>query len=652
MEPVRRRRRWARILGFGLPVLTIVLLVALWSWNWFIPLVEARAGAMLGRPVHIANLHVALGRVTTVTLGGLRVDNPDGFAPDPPYAAAERVAVRVDVMAYLRDRAIVIPDIAVDRPSVQVLEDAAGLKNYALSLGADPAGEAAPDERDQAGPKIGAVRVTEGRARVDIPRMRAAFDTTIVTREPEGQPAQIVVEADGRYAGQPIRAQAVGGAVLSLRDVETPWPIDLRVQNGPTRVTLVGTLQNPLQFAGADLRLDLQGPDMTLLQPLIGVPIPATPPYRVTGRFDFAEGRFRLRGMEGRIGRSDINGDIAVAPGAERPDVVADLHSRRVDLDDLAGFIGSQPGRAGTPGQTPQQRAAVARAEASPRLLPTTPINLPRLRAADIHLKYKGARIDNAAPLERLDVVLDIVDGVIHAHPLRFGIGTGGFVGDIRLTPRDDQAFRAEAKIDIQGIDVTKLLAPTGFRGQGRLGGYARVDATGRSLSDLLGRGDGELTAVVIGGDLSAILVDLSGLQFGRALLSALGVPSRATLRCFVGDFQLRRGQLNTRTFVVDTDSSVINGQGSVDLARERIDLRLRTEAKKVAIGSLPTSIGISGSLKDPGISPDIGELAARGGAAVGLGLLFPPLALLPGISFGAEDTAACDQVLSRAGRR
>lgn len=647
MEIVRRRR--LRLLGFGLPLVAIILLIVFWSWNWFIPLAEARASAALGRPVRIGDLHVALGRVTTVTLRGLRVENPEGFAADPPFAAADRLAVELDVMAFLRDRAILIPTITIDRPAVQVLENAAGDKNYALSFGGPPAGESAePDP----GPKLGTLRITDGAARVDIPRLRAAFDTTIATRDPDGQPSQIVVESRGRYAGQPITAQAVGGAVLSLRDETTPWPIDLRVQNGATRVTLVGTLRNPLQFAGADLRLDLQGPDMTLLQPLIGVPIPPTPPYRLAGRLDYAAARIRFTGMEGRIGRSDLAGDITVDPGGVRPDVTADLRSNRVDLDDLAGFIGSQPGTATTPGQTPQQRAAVARAQASAKLLPTTPINLPRLRAADIHLKYRGARIDNAAPLERLDLDLDIVDGVIHAHPLRFGIGQGGIEGDIKLSPRDDGAFRAEARADIRRIDVSKLLAPTGFRGQGRLGGVAQLDATGRSLSDLIGRGDGSLTAVVIGGDLSAILVDLSGLQFGRALLSALGVPSRATLRCFIGDFELRRGQLQTRTFVVDTDSSIINGRGSVDLTRERLDLRLRTEAKQLSIASLPTSIGITGPLKDPGIMPDLGELAARGGAAVGLGLLFPPLALLPGLQFGADDSAECDQVIARARRR
>src|SRR5688500_20117309 len=38
------------------------------------------------------------------------------------------------------------------------------------------------------------------------------------------------------------------------------------------------------------------------------------------------------------------------------------------------------------------------------------------------------------------------------------------------------------------------------------------------------------------------------------------------------------------------------------------------------------TSIGITGSFKSPEIAPDVGELAARAGAAAGLGVLFAPL--------------------------
>jgi len=46
-------------------------------------------------------------------------------------------------------------------------------------------------------------------------------------------------------------------------------------------------------------------------------------------------------------------------------------------------------------------------------------------------------------------------------------------------------------------------------------------------VADILGHGNGALKLFMTGGDLSALLVDLSGLQFGNALLSSLGLPKR-----------------------------------------------------------------------------------------------------------------------------
>lgn len=654
-SPRRPRRARGWLIGLGIPVVALALLIALWDWDWFVPLAERRASAALGRPVHIAHLHVALGRTVKVRVQDLRIDNPEGFERDPPFAQAAGLTVRLDAMAFIRTRQVVIPSIELDRPVVQVLETADGRKNYSFDLGADePAGEEAPDEAKQAGPKIGELRIAGGTARVVIPRLRTDAQASVETRQPEGAEPQVVVEARGTYAAQPVTAQLTGGALLSLRDEERPWPVELRLANGATRMSLVGTIRNPLQLAGADLRLELAGPDMTLLQPLTGVAIPNTPPYQLSGRLDYAAARVRFRDIQGRLGRSDIAGTITVLPtgvrGNDRPDVTAELRSRSVDLNDLAGFIGSQPTRPNTPGQTPQQRAAAARAEASSRLLPTTPINLPRLTAADVHLDFRGERIVNAAPLERLDVAMDIVGGEIRLHPIRFGIGQGGIDLQGTLTPGEGGTFRSRLELDARRIDVSKLLAPTGFRGQGQLGGTARIDANGRSLGDLLGRGNGEVTAVVVGGDLSALLVDLSGLQFGRAVLSALGVPTRAQLRCFIADFALNRGTLQSRTLVLDSDSSVIEGQGSVDLTRERLDLRFRSDGKRVSVGSLPTPITITGSLKNPSVGIDPTELALRGGAAIGLGILAGPLGLLPTIQLGTEDSAACTGLLNSRG--
>ena len=170
-------------------------------------------------------------------------------------------------------------------------------------------------------------------------------------------------------------------------------------------------------------------------------------------------------------------------------------------------------------------------------------------------------------------------------------------------------------------------------------------------MAEILGRGNGEATVVTVGGNVSSLLVDLSGLQFGNALLSALGIPSRAEIECLIGDFVLRRGDLQSRTLLLDTDAHVVTGNGMLDLGREQIELRLRTDAKRPTMLSLPTPIRVEGRLKDPSIRPELAEAAARAGAAVGLGVLFPPLALLPTIQLGVGENSQCER-LQAAGER
>src|SRR6185437_7889661 len=301
--------------------------------------------------------------------------------------------------------------------------------------------------------------------------------------------------------------------------------------------------------------------------------IPKTPAYHVTGRLDYdtASRRFRFQDFAGTVGNSDLAGTITEDPGKDRPDVTADLRSRRVDLADLGGFIGTEPGRASETNESAQQRQQVAKAAASPRLLPQQKLNLPKIRAADIHLKYRGEHIEGRSiPLDNIVVALDVVDGRITLHPLNFAVGTGTISSDVDLTPKSDNLIAAKADVKFQRVDVSRLMAAThAFGGAGTIGGEARIDTTGDSVATFLGNGNGALDLSMAGGDLSALLVDLSGFEFGNAVLSALGIPKRAKVECFVAQFTLARGLLQTRALVLDTGEGIINGTGNINLKDE-----------------------------------------------------------------------------------
>jgi uncharacterized protein involved in outer membrane biogenesis len=114
-----------------------------------------------------------------------------------------------------------------------------------------------------------------------------------------------------------------------------------------------------------------------------------------------------------------------------------------------------------------------------------------------------------------------------------------------------------------------------------------------------------------------------------------------------VSDFALTDGLVDTKTFLLATKEANILGSGTANLSTQKLDLSLWTEATHFSIGSLSTPINIKGTLKNPSVLPAAGPLAARAGPAIAMGVLFPPLAILPTIRLGLGDKNACAETIT-----
>ena len=627
--------------GFGVLLAALVVLAAVFQWDWLIPYVDRYASSTLGRPVTIGHLHVHLGRTIRVEADDLVIGNPPDWPGGGNFATADRLGVDVLAWPFIQHRQLVIPVIDVAHPDVDAQQLPDGRANWTMGSGSSSSGSSSGGSS----PEIGTLRISDGHAHVRDAKVRADFNVALQTQDSKDGAGEIAADAKGTYAAQPITAKFVGGALLSLRDAGTPYPVNLQVANGPTRVSLVGTIQHPLAFAGADLKLEFSGPDMSLLLPLTGVAIPKTPPYRVAGKLDYGDGVFTFDDFSGRVGSSDLAGNIKVDTKPQRPVLSTVLESKLVDLKDLGGFIGAQPGDAakGTKPATPARTSGV---------LPRDPISLPRLNVADVYLRYHAARIEGRnQPLDNMNVNLSIVNGNVTLNPISFSIGKGTMSAEIVLSEVSNE-LRAHANVDFRQLDVDKLLRSAGVGGgAGTISGSAKIDGTGSSLAQILAYGDGQAKLFMgPGGDLSALLVDVSGLELGNAVLSALGVPSRTTIECLIAVIDLRRGIVTTNPVLLDTREAKIGVGGTVNLQNETMNLVVKTEAKHFSIGSLPTPIDIAGTLGAPTVRPEIGPLALRGGAAVALGIIGTPLAaLIPTIQFGTGEDNACAGLLPRA---
>lgn len=632
------RHRW--LIGLGIVVALLLLLALLWDWNWLKPLAEARASTALNRKVTIANLDVKLGRRPWIILDDVVVANPPEMTQGT-LGSVGQLSLHLDPWPLLRGRTV-IPDIIVDRLRGDLRPAPSGQGNWVLDL-------PVRDPNQLRTLEIGSLSIIDGSTHVLDPQRKADFRVLMHTENVDkGKDAQIVVTAEGVYQAQPVMATLLGGAVLGLRDPSNPYKIDFAAENGATKIELRGTLLDPLRFGGADLALELQGKDLSSLFPLTGIPLPPTPPYKLKGALDYAKKEIRFSDFKGTVGSSDLAGDLIFVPHPGRPDITANLVSNKVVLADLAGFIGAPPGKADAPNDTGKQKVERGKREAEATLLPEKPINLSKLRAADFHVSYKGERIETAnVPLDDIVAVLDINDGKLTLKPLSIGVGSGRIAMNIALDGRQDP-MHAVADVDFRKLDLSHILkTATVFKGAGTIGGTGKIDTTGNSLKTMLGRGDGELKLFMTGGDISAILVDLAGIDLGNAVLSGLGIPRRADLRCMVADFGLKDGQVDTRTLLIDTTEANVIGSGAINLTDEKIDYRLVTEPKHFNIGSLPAPIIIRGPLKSPSVALEAKALAIRGGVAVVLGVLLTPLAaLIPTIQLGLGEDNDCVALL------
>ncbi|HLZ65335.1 MAG TPA: AsmA family protein [Aliidongia sp.] len=638
-----RYRLWT--IGLGTPLLLILILVLLWDWNWLRPLVESQASAALGRPVGIRHFDVRLARQPLLVLDNVTIANPENFPGDRQMGKIDRLSVRIDIGSVFHGP-ILVPEIAIEHPDFTLAQDPAakdpaGAANWRFAGGGKPAKPGPP-------PTIGALTVSAGNFHVLTAKPQADFTLKIETRQPANGEATLVVDAKGTYANQPVDGRFVGGALLSLRDPAKPYPVDLTAVNGGTRIALKGTVERPMELGGANLDLDLKGRDLADLYPLTGIPLAPTPAYHLAGKLDYGQSKITFRQFAGTVGSSDLNGDIGVEmrQGAV-PLVTGNLASHKVALADLAGFIGSTPGKADTKNDTHQ--AERAREEANPKLLPDTPINLPKLRSADIEVRYRGEQIESkSTPLDNVAFDMSIENGRIRLQPLSFAVGQGQIALNLTLDG-EGPLVHAVGDVDFRKVDVGRVMQSTKlFQGAGTIGGQAKIDTTGNSLAAMLGQGNGDVKLFMTGGDISALLVNLAGLDFGNSVLSLLGLPERAPVRCMVFDAGLAKGDLQTRTMLVDTTEANVVGKGHVDLAQEQVDFQLTTEPKHFSVGSLPAPIDIKGALKSPGIAPDPAALAERGAAAGILGVLLTPLgALIPTIQLGLGEDNDCKSLLA-----
>ncbi len=617
----------------GLALLALLVLVLLWDWNWFRGPVERAVTARTGRSFEIAgNLDVDLGRTTVVRADGLVLGNAD-WSDTQDMARADALELHVRVFPLLAGR-VHLPELRLARPDI-LLETGEHGGNWRFD-GMSGDGE---------GPRIDHLHVDAGRLRFVDAAARTDVDLAVaseVSEDPSLRP--LLLSGDGHWQGEAFELSGAVASPLELRSSDTPYALDLRATAGATRAHARGAITRLLRLEAFDVQMALSGKDLEDLYPLLGIAMPHTPPYELDGRLVREGAVWRYEGFEGKVGDSDLGGSAKITTGRERLLFEGDLHSRLLDFDDLAGFVGAAPESGPDETGNAELEAAEAERAAAGRLLPDTPYELAKLRTMDADVRWKARRIEAPGwPIDDMDVHIRLDAGLLHLDPLDFGVAGGRIRSTVRMDARQD-AISTSAAIRARGLELARLFPDAELTDDaiGRISGDIDLTGTGNSVARMLATSNGEAALGMGRGEVSNLLLELAGLDVFEALKFLLGKDRKVAIRCAFGDFSVEDGVMTTRALAFDTADTIIVGEGTVDLGEEQLDLLLKPRPKDRSILALRSPLVIDGSFRDPGFRPDMGRLGLRGAIALTLGSIAPPAALLATLELGPGEDSDC----------
>ncbi|PIJ50753.1 hypothetical protein BL250_09475 [Erwinia sp. OLTSP20] len=674
---------WVAGIIIALLVLLIVV-ISTFDWNRLKPTINKKVTAELNRPFAIrGDLGVNWQRHRDepgwrrwvpwphIHAQDIMLGNPPGFA-EVNMVHLQRVDATISPLALLAKQ-VYLPWIKLQRPDASLVQTAEGKNNWTFDLASskNPQADTQPSSWSFRLDNIifdrstlqyqDAINKANVRVSVDplgkpVPYVQVAGD-----KRHSGQPgaSDFVFgwRAEGRYNNQPLNGEGKIGGMLSLRSKTDPFPLQADLRNGTTRVRVEGTLQDPLNLGGLDIRLRFSGDTLANLYGLTGVLLPDTPPYETDGhliaRFQREGGpQFRYEKFNGHIGDSDIHGSLTYTQGKPRPSLVGDLNSRQLRMADLGPLIGVNSGK----GSHKTEQAKAARGEASTqpadRVLPHDKFDTKNWDVMDADVRFSGQRIEhgNKLPLSDLFTHLTLKNGDLRLDPLRFGIAGGSLNASIHLagntSPMQGRADLHARKLKLRQLapDVQAMQSSLG-----QLNGDATLSGRGNSVADLLATSNGDLKLLMNSGVISRSLMEIAGLNVGNYLVGKLFGDDQVRINCAATYLNLKNGLATPRLFVFDTENAVINVTGNTNFANERMDLTIDPKSKGVRIVTLRSPLYLRGTFKNPDAGVKPGPLIARGAAAVALGaVVAPAAALLALVSPSDNEDNQCTQVLQQ----
>ena len=639
-------------------ILAVLLVILLnFHWNLARPWLNARTSEALGRPFVIAgDLSLSWEKASSSNQGWqINIPWPHLLAQDihisnspaltgnaiTEMASIKQLDFSLNTYALLKHE-IEIPLLRFDSPVINLQRNKDGTNNWIFKN----------NQTSRLQLKLKRIVFAKGSLHL-VDALRHADITANINTLDADTIYGVTWQLHGKLNNEDVSGTGRAGAVLSLQQQTTPYPIMAQLNVGKTRMAVEGTLTKPADLAALNMHLKVSGPSLSKFYAISGIYMPETPPFAIEGQLIGAlslhDSHWIFEHFSGKVGASDIEGRLDYQSKLPRPLLTGAIVSHVLHVTDLAPLIGADS-------NTSKIRRGNATLQPANKLLPIDQFKAERWRSVDADIKFSANTIilNKTLPINKLITRVRLHDGVLSLLPLDFVIAGGSMRSNITL----DGSGESGKNIIKTSINVTarhlhlKQLFPTFKLLQasiGEINGDASLSSVGNSVSSLLGSANGELKLLINQGTVSKLLLEEIGLNIGSVILTTLSGDKQVKLNCMATELSINNGMMRTRSFIIDTDNAILNITGNINLAQEQLNLTINTHSRGMRVFSLRAPIYIHGSFKQPHVSVDKGVMVMKAGSAIALVILAPVAALLPLIKTGPGEKNDCASLLAIA---
>lgn len=419
-----------------------------------------------------------------------------------------------------------------------------------------------------------------------------------------------------------------------------------------TSIDLAGTLPGVTRFDGADLRVTVAGRNLQTPGKLFGIILPATRPYRMSANLTKDGRDYQFTRIGGRIGSSDIAGQLRVTAAADARDklrINGVLASRVLDILDVGPLVGYSPAKLDAQGG----KGAIRIEGGHPRILPDAPLAIEQLKNFDAHIDYTATTVrTGTVPIANLQLGFYVEDNILDLDPLTFDLAGGRWTSVIKINARVAPVV-TDYDIRLAQVPIGKLLASFKVEESGTtatMGGRLQLTGKGDTVRKSLGTSTGRIALVFPRGTLWVRNIQLAKLDIQNFVTALIGkrLKKPTQIRCGVMAFTVKDGKAAADPVLFDTTRANYRATGGFDFTDESLDLSMQGDSKEFSLFSGQSPIGIGGWFAAPTINPISGKLITRAGAGVALGLAASPLAaIIAFVDVGDAKDFDCGPVLA-----